>query len=68
VRSYDARREHRDFESKVRRLQAQATLTWVQEFRAMAMFELSDGMSIVDLGNGPGFTASAAPVTETASP
>jgi cyclopropane fatty-acyl-phospholipid synthase-like methyltransferase len=56
VKSYDAAREHADFESEVERLRAQVELTWAQEANALSAFGLRAGMSVVDLGSGPGFT------------
>lgn len=56
MKSYDAAREHADFESEVERLRAQVELTWAQEANALSAFGLRAGMSVVDLGSGPGFT------------
>src|SRR5712691_745235 len=41
--------------SDVDRLRAQAILSWPREARALAQLGLQDGMSIVEVGSGPGF-------------
>jgi ubiquinone/menaquinone biosynthesis C-methylase UbiE len=53
--SYHASKSHRDAESEVQRLRAQALLTWEKEARTLAWFGLQDGMSVLELGSGPGF-------------
>ena len=53
--SYDASRAHRGFDSEVERLRAQALLSWEKEARTLAWFGLQDGMSVLELGSGPGF-------------
>ncbi|HET9496415.1 MAG TPA: class I SAM-dependent methyltransferase [Chloroflexia bacterium] len=53
--SYDVRKEHRDTESEIERLRAQALLHWEQEAAALTRFGLRDGMSVLELGSGPGF-------------
>jgi len=44
-------RLHADFE----RLRAQAELSWPREARALARLGLNDGLSILEVGSGPGF-------------
>jgi ubiquinone/menaquinone biosynthesis C-methylase UbiE len=39
----------------VERLRAQAELSWPREARALAQLGLQDGMSILEVGSGPGF-------------
>jgi ubiquinone/menaquinone biosynthesis C-methylase UbiE len=46
---------HRGFDSEVQRLRAQALLGWEKEARTLAWFGLQDGMSVLELGSGPGF-------------
>lgn len=40
---------------KLRRLHTQVLLSWKQEAHALTQFGLKDGMSILELGSGPGF-------------
>jgi ubiquinone/menaquinone biosynthesis C-methylase UbiE len=53
--SYDASASHRDTEAEIERLRAQALLGWEKEARTLTWFGLRDGMSILELGSGPGF-------------
>jgi ubiquinone/menaquinone biosynthesis C-methylase UbiE len=53
--SYDVRKEHRDTESEIERLRAQALLHWDQEAATLTRFGLRDGMALLELGSGPGF-------------
>jgi ubiquinone/menaquinone biosynthesis C-methylase UbiE len=53
--SYDAGASHRDFDSEVGRLRAQALLSWEKEARTLYWYGLQDGMSVLELGSGPGF-------------
>jgi ubiquinone/menaquinone biosynthesis C-methylase UbiE len=53
--SYDASASHRDAEAEIERLRAQALLGWEKEARTLAWFGLRDGMSVLELGSGPGF-------------
>jgi SAM-dependent methyltransferase len=42
-------------DTEVARLRDQALLWWPGEFRALEWFGLRDGMSVLELGSGPGF-------------
>lgn len=42
-------------DNEVMRLKAQVELFWPKELRALCLFGLSDGMSILECGSGPGF-------------
>ncbi len=53
--SYDVHRSHRDAEAEIQRLAAQASLGWEKEARTLSWFGLKDGMSLLELGSGPGF-------------
>ncbi len=53
--SYDVDKQHRDAKSEIERLAAQARLGWNKEARTLAWFGLKDGMSVIELGSGPGF-------------
>jgi ubiquinone/menaquinone biosynthesis C-methylase UbiE len=53
--SYNASSIHRDLDSEVERLQAQVLISWQKEARTLAQFGLHDGMSVLELGSGPGF-------------
>lgn len=46
---------HRDVDSPVHRLRAHILLSWEKEARTLAWFGLDDGMSVMELGSGPGF-------------
>ena len=54
-RSYDINGAHRDPETEVARLRAQALLSWEKEARTLGWFGLRDGMTVLELGSGPGF-------------
>lgn len=54
-KSYDARASHRNLDSEVERLRFQAQASWQKEFRKLTAFGLRDGMSVLELGSGPGF-------------
>src|SRR6266851_5241817 len=43
----------------VERLRAQALLSWPTEARALAALGLADGMSVLEVGSGPGFITQA---------
>lgn len=53
--SYDANHEYRGLESELERLRAQVLLSWKQEARMLTWLGLRDGMSVLELGSGPGF-------------
>jgi ubiquinone/menaquinone biosynthesis C-methylase UbiE len=53
--SYNVDYTHRDRNSEIQRLAIQAQLGWEKEARTLAWFGLSDGMSVLELGSGPGF-------------
>ena len=53
--SYDVSTAHQDRETEVARLADQASLGWEKEAAALERFGFRDGMSIVELGSGPGF-------------
>ncbi|MEM8639546.1 MAG: methyltransferase domain-containing protein [Cyanobacteria bacterium P01_G01_bin.54] len=54
--SYNASTYHRDLESELHRLRAQLALTWKKEARNLQWLGLKDGMSVLELGSGPGFS------------
>ena len=56
-RSYDVSQTHRSRDAEIQRLAAQARLGWAKEARTLSWFGLRDGMSVLDLGSGPGFIA-----------
>lgn len=53
--AYNASSFNRDLDSEIQRLRAQVLLSWEKEARTLAWFGLQDGMSILELGSGPGF-------------
>jgi ubiquinone/menaquinone biosynthesis C-methylase UbiE len=53
--SYDVSASHRDRDSEVARLEAQANLGWDKEAAALERLGFRDEMSILELGSGPGF-------------
>jgi SAM-dependent methyltransferase len=53
--SYDAHASHRNLQAEVDRLAAQARSGWGKEARTLSWFGLRDGMSLLELGSGPGF-------------
>jgi ubiquinone/menaquinone biosynthesis C-methylase UbiE len=55
ARPYVANRYHRDLESEVSRLQRLSQLNWQKEARALSSFGLGDGISLLEVGSGPGF-------------
>jgi SAM-dependent methyltransferase len=46
---------HTDVEKEIERLRDQALWAWDKEFRDLQWFGLRDGMSILEVGSGPGF-------------
>jgi ubiquinone/menaquinone biosynthesis C-methylase UbiE len=53
--SYQIRTIASDVEKEIQRLQAQVDLFWEKESKHYVEFGLRDGLSIVELGSGPGF-------------
>jgi len=53
--SYDKHASHRNVSAEIERLAAQARLGWDKEARTLLWFGLKDGMSLLELGSGPGF-------------
>jgi ubiquinone/menaquinone biosynthesis C-methylase UbiE len=53
--SYDVSAVHRDRDAEISRLAAQAQLGWENEAAALERLGFRDGMSILELGSGPGF-------------
>lgn len=53
--SYDLHTSHRDVPSEIQRLAAQARSGWEKEARILSWFGLNDGLSVLELGSGPGF-------------
>jgi ubiquinone/menaquinone biosynthesis C-methylase UbiE len=54
-RPYEAGHYHRDLSSELERLRRFATLGWEQEAEALTSLGLADGMSVLEIGSGPGF-------------
>lgn len=53
--SYDVSTAHQDRETEVARLADQASLGWQKEAAVLEGYGFRDGMSILELGSGPGF-------------
>lgn len=53
--SYDKQYSHRDTDAEIQRLAAQARQGWAKESRTLEWFGLRDGLSVLELGSGPGF-------------
>ena len=53
--SYDAANLVQGIDSELDRLRAQARVSWDREARTLAYLGLRDGMSVLELGCGPGF-------------
>jgi ubiquinone/menaquinone biosynthesis C-methylase UbiE len=53
--SYHLPISHRDAQAEIERLAAQAHSGWDKESRTLSWFGLKDGMSVLELGSGPGF-------------
>jgi ubiquinone/menaquinone biosynthesis C-methylase UbiE len=53
--SYKASEIHPDIEKEIGRLRAQALWGWEKESRNLRWFGLRDGMSVLEVGSGPGF-------------
>ena len=62
--AYDASSQPIGLDKEVERLRGQALVVWEKEARNLAWLGLRDGMSILELGSGPGFVAAmmAAPL------
>ena len=54
--SYNVSTHHRNLDSELRRLQFQVELTWKKEARTLQWLGLRDGMAVLELGSGPGFS------------
>ena len=55
IRSYKIKQFSTDVQGEVDRLKAQVDLFWDKEIRCYRQFGLSDGMSILECGSGPGY-------------
>ncbi len=67
--SYDLQTSHRDVTAEIQRLAAQARSGWDKESRTLSWFGLKDGMSVLELGSGPGFiTEQLVALLPTSSP
>jgi len=55
VRAYDLSNWNRSVEGEIHRLRLQVDLSWKKEARNLSWFGLQDGMSVLELGSGPGF-------------
>jgi ubiquinone/menaquinone biosynthesis C-methylase UbiE len=53
--SYNVSSVHRNIDREIQRLYNQVLLSWDKEARTLARFGLNDGMSLLELGSGPGF-------------
>ncbi len=53
--SYKASEMNSDLDKEIERLRGQALWAWDKEARNLAWFGLYDGMSILEVGSGPGF-------------
>lgn len=53
--SYDVSTTHKDLNSEIQRLRTQVLLSWRKEAHKLTCFGLRNGMSILELGSGPGF-------------
>ena len=53
--SYDVSTAHQDRDAEVARLADQASLGWDKEAAVLERYGFHDGMSILELGSGPGF-------------
>lgn len=52
--SYNLPASHHDAQAEIERLAAQAHSGWDKESRTLSWFGLKDGMSVLELGSGPG--------------
>ncbi|HKD74624.1 MAG TPA: methyltransferase domain-containing protein, partial [Ktedonobacterales bacterium] len=53
--SYQISEFSRDIDKELERLRVQTVLGWQKESRALTWFGLQDGMSVLELGSGPGY-------------
>jgi protein-L-isoaspartate O-methyltransferase len=53
--SYELPTSQHDAQAEIDRLAVQAHSGWDKEARRLAWFGLKDGMSVLELGSGPGF-------------
>lgn len=53
--TYNASQFSGDLDNESKRLQTQVLLSWEKEARTLKWFGLEDGMSILEVGGGPGF-------------
>lgn len=53
--TYNASQFSGDLNNESKRLQAQVLLSWEKEARTLKWFGLEDGMSVLEVGGGPGF-------------
>lgn len=53
--SYNLPASRRDAQAEIDRLASQARSDWDRESRTLSWFGLNDGMSVLELGSGPGF-------------
>lgn len=53
--AYNASTFNRDLEGEIKRLRDQVLVSWQKEARTLKWFGLQDGMSVLELGSGPGF-------------
>lgn len=53
--SYDTSSTNSKLQSELQLLQTQVLLGWEKEARTLSWFGLKDGMSVLELGSGPGF-------------
>lgn len=53
--SYNLHAAHRNVQAEIQRLASQARSGWGKEARTLSWFGLQDGMSVLELGSGPGF-------------
>lgn len=53
--SYDVQQSHRSVDAEMQRLASQARSGWEKEARTLSWLGLRDGMSVLEVGSGPGF-------------
>ncbi len=57
--AYDISTKSGGVDLEIERLRDQALMTWQKEARNLAWWGLRDGMSVIDIGSGPGFITAA---------